>query len=319
MIPSPGILFALITTLCWAIGIFPFTQAARRLGVNSLNHFRLVLAAFSIGLIALLKGGETFFTLFSPLYSDAWLWVSLSGIIGLAIGDYFTFAMFSIMGPRIGSVLTTLAPAAALISGALLVDEQISMIGILGIFITIAGVNFISLAKSERSKIPNLGHGTITWGITAGILASICQGVGLVFARKGLLAQRLVQELDPLHASFIRLSSAAISLTLFALLTGKFASLLRPIITNRNGGIRYALAGTLFGPVLGVSIALYAIALIDPSVAQTIFSLVPAVAFIISAIVYKEKLTLVSILGLIVAILGVVVLIWRKQIGSLFS
>jgi len=40
----PGILFAIATSISWAIGIFPFTEAARRLGVNPLNHFRLALA-----------------------------------------------------------------------------------------------------------------------------------------------------------------------------------------------------------------------------------------------------------------------------------
>src|SRR6478672_1490999 len=130
---NTGLLFALATTVSWAIGIFPFTIAARKLGANSLNHFRLLLACIFIGTIGIVTHGQTFFNYFSAEYSSAWFWLGLSGIVGLTIGDHFAFAMYSILGARIGSILTTFAPAAALILGSILIDERISVIGISGI------------------------------------------------------------------------------------------------------------------------------------------------------------------------------------------
>ncbi|MBK8585320.1 MAG: hypothetical protein IPN88_07745 [Bacteroidetes bacterium] len=43
----------------------------------------------------------------------------------------------------------------------------------------------------------------------------------------------------------------------------------QPILENREGGIKYAIAGTVFGPTLGVSLSLFTVALIEPSIAQT--------------------------------------------------
>lgn len=311
---STGILFALLTALSWAICIFPFTQAARRLGSNALNHFRLLLACILIGLICLIFDSDSFLKIFSFEYQTAWLWLGLSGILGLTLGDYFAFSMYKVLGARRGSVLTTFAPAAALVLGATLIDEHISFIGIIGIIITILGVNFVSLGKSERDSIPDHGHGSVSFGIISGILSALCQGAGLVLAKKGMLAQASGIQIAPFDATFMRLSTAFISLFIFTLIAGKLKEVIQPLVSNKNDGIKYAIGGTIFGPTLGVSLALFTVSRIDPSVAQTIFSLVPAFALFLSMIFLKDSITLKSFIGLVIAILGVVILIWRDSI-----
>lgn len=316
---SVGILFALLTTLTWSIGIFPFTQAARRLGVNPLNHFRLLLATILIGIINLFFFRDHFLQLFTPEFHLAWIWLGLSGIIGLTIGDYFAFEMYSILGARMGSILTTFAPAAALLLGAPLIGEHISFTGIIGIAITILGVNYISLGKGEINTIPNHGHGSITRGIVTGILAALCQGAGLVLAKKGMIAElQMHTSLHPFAATFIRLSIGTLSLFMLTTLQRNWKTVYKPIRENKEDGIKYAVSGTIFGPTLGVSLSLFTVALIDPSVAQTIFSMVPAFAMVLAALFFKEKLTVPAVVGLLVAISGVLILIWRDKIDLLF-
>jgi drug/metabolite transporter (DMT)-like permease len=315
---SLGLLFALLTTLSWSIGIFPFTQAARRLGINPLNNFRLILAAIIIGVIACVSGFKGFVNIFSSEYLNAWVWLSISGIVGLTIGDHFAFAMYSVLGARIGSVLTTFAPAAALLLGSIIIDEHISFIGIIGMIVTITGVNFVSLGKSEREKIPNHGHGSIAYGIIAGILAALCQGAGLVLAKKGMLSH-IEFPVNPVHATFIRLTAASLSLLLFNIVSGRIKEVYELVAKNKNQGLKYAVAGTMFGPVMGVCLSLYTVSFIEPSIAQTIFSLVPAFAFVLAVMFFNEKITLRSMIGLFIAISGVVILIWRDAIGHYIS
>src|SRR5207244_4382205 len=99
--------------------------------------------------------------IFRHFVPEAWIWLGLSGIVGLTLGDYFGLYMFAILGARIGSVLATLAPPATLILASLLIDEKMNVIGITGICITVVGVISISLGKKERLNIPNHGHGPI--------------------------------------------------------------------------------------------------------------------------------------------------------------
>jgi drug/metabolite transporter (DMT)-like permease len=309
---NQGLFFALLTTITWSICIFPFTQAARRLGVNPLNIFRLLLATIIIGIAALFMGAEQFYGIFSPNYTTAWLWLGFSGVLGLAIGDYFSFAMYRVLGARTGSVMTTFAPAAALITGAFLIDEKISFIGIIGIAITIAGVNFVSFGKRERESIPDHGHGSVSYGIIAGILSALCQGAGLVLAKKGIDGTTFT--VDPVHATFIRLSAATAALLFVIIIRNNYKEITIPVITNKNNGVKYAILGTIFGPVLGMSFSLFSVSTIEPTVAQTIFSLVPACALLISRIFMKEKISTQSLAGLFIAIAGVIILIWREQI-----
>lgn len=318
MSDSLGILFALLTTLSWSICIFPFTQAARRLGSNSLNHFRLLLATVLLTITSLLIGANSFAQLFTGNFFYAWFWLGLSGIIGLTIGDYFAFTMYAILGARIGSVLTTLAPAAALLLGSLLIGEHISWIGITGIVITIFGVINISMGKSERNLIPDHGHGNISKGIVAGIFAALCQGAGLVLAKKGFISEEeLHHSINPVHATFIRLSIATASVFLLSFISGKTSNVLKPLRENKNHGIRFAVLGTFFGPFFGVCLSLYAVRLIDVSVAQTIFSLVPVFALLFSFLFFRDKISKKSLAGVVIAIGGVIILIWRVELFQL--
>ncbi len=314
-----GINFALLTTLSWALCIFPFTQAARRLGSVPLNHFRLLLAVIIIGIASLFIHTDDFLELFNSKYAGAWIWLGLSGIIGLTIGDHFGFTMYAILGPRIGSVLTTFAPASTLIISYFLISEELSWIGIMGMFVTILGVIWISLSRGERDQIPDHGHGSIRKGIIYGLLAAISQGAGIVLAKRGMLAEHSMHaDINPIHATFIRLFIGTLSLYLFTLLRGNLSKVAEPILANKGNGLRYAAAGTLFGPVLGVSLSLYTVTYIKASVAQTVFSLVPVFALMLSSLLLKEKVSFRSFLGVIVAILGVIILIWREHIKNLF-
>src|SRR3989304_1559519 len=159
-----GELFAFCTTLCWSIGIFPFTEAARRLGPNSVNHFRILLAVLLLSVICFFFLPYNINSFFSQTLNEHWFWFGLSGIIGLAFGDYFGFTAFAILGTRIGSIFTTLSPAAALLLGYFLIHEKINLIGILGILITIGGVIWISFSKSQTSSLKDYGLGSIRKG-----------------------------------------------------------------------------------------------------------------------------------------------------------
>jgi drug/metabolite transporter (DMT)-like permease len=52
--------------------------------------------------------------------------------------------------------------------------------------------------------------------------------------------------------------------------------------------------------------------------AQTIFSLVPVFVLPIAYWIYKEKITIKSLLGALIATLGVIILVWREEIISFF-
>ncbi|MBA3683053.1 MAG: DMT family transporter [Bacteroidetes bacterium] len=307
-----GELIALLTTVCWSIGIFPFTEAAKRLGTASLNQYRLFLAWIVISIIILIFYPVSVAGLFTIPQSNQYLFLGLSGIIGFTIGDYFSFSSFKILGPKLGSLYTTIAPGSALLAGFLILHESINFIGVIGIFVTIAGVIWLTLSKKDTAASEEAGFKRNPLGILFGIIGALCQGVGLVLSKLGMDAYE--EKLPTLHAVWIRLLFAFGAAFLVSLVTGRMKQNSVPVFKNQNNGVPFMFLGTLFGPVLGVSFSLMAIQHLPVATAQTIFALLPIVVLPINYFYYKEKITIQSIFACAIAVLGVFILIWRDLI-----
>ncbi len=314
-----GEFIAICTALSWSIGIFPFTEAARRLGPNPLNHFRIALAVVIIAICAFAFFHTSPIQLFTTPLSYHWIWFGASGVVGLALGDYYGFTAFAILGPRIGSLFSTLAPTAALFLGYFVLDERINFIGILGILVTIAGVAWLTLSRKDDNTNMQVHFGNKKKGIIFGVLSALCQGAGLVMAKKGLQHTIDGTEISVIQATFIRMTIATAVMYSITLVRGKLKEMTQPILENQNKGVPYMIAGTFFGPVLGVGLSMYAVSLTAASVAQTIFSLVPVMVLPLAFFIKKEKITTKAVLGSLLAIVGVIVLVWRDKIQLFLS
>ena len=115
---------------------------------------------------------------------------------------------------------------------------------------------------------------------------------------------------------WIRLLFAFGAAFVVSIVGGRFWKNTQPVITNQGNGFPYMVLGTLFGPVAGVTLSLVAIQHLQVAVAQTIFALLPMMVLPINYFYYKEKITPVALFSCLVALLGVMVLIWRDPISK---
>ncbi|MCX6317540.1 MAG: DMT family transporter [Bacteroidetes bacterium] len=312
---ATGFLFAFAATACWAIAAFPLTTASRLIPVSSMNHVRLLLGTVLITIAAWITDSENFLQIFSFHSLYAWIWLGLSGIMALVVGDFFSFRSYAILSPQKGSILTTLSPTSALLFGILLVDEHINWVGIAGMIITIAGVMSISLGRSQRNAIPDHGHGSITKGIVYGILAALCHGGALALSKKGFLVQAAAgHPVGWSGATFIRIASACVLVYAITLVRGQFKEVWSHLGDSKEG-IRNTITGSIFNPGLSVALSMITILYINVAVAQTIFAMVPLFALVIAFFIYREKVTLRSLLGICISLIGVALLIWRNRLG----
>src|SRR6476659_2417679 len=97
-----GELAALATSFFFAMTALIFASTGRLVGSQVTNRMRLTFALIYLIVINLILFHE-------PLpFSDessSWIWLSLSGIIGLSLGDAFRFPSFISGGPRLGTLL----------------------------------------------------------------------------------------------------------------------------------------------------------------------------------------------------------------------
>src|SRR5262245_53016438 len=125
-----GEIAALATSFFFALTALIFTTTGRMVGSQVTNRMRLLFALGYLVALNLILFREPL-----PFSSDAsrWLWLSLSGVIGLSLGDTFFFQSLISVGPRLGSLLLSLAPIFGSIIAWLLFGETLSPLQITGI------------------------------------------------------------------------------------------------------------------------------------------------------------------------------------------
>lgn len=297
-----GIWFGLATALSWSIGIFPFTGASKAFGANTVNTVRLLLATIALALITLGFADISAFELLTKPGAGAWLWLGLSGLVGLSLGDFFSFRAFTRLGARNSSVFSTLAPGAALLFTFILHGSIPRWLELCGMLVTLAGVYLLLFMQKKESAEKNMHAG----GITDAILAALCQGAGLVFSEMGMHSHH---DLTPVHAAFMRMFSGGLILYVFAIASGRLGSIHRIVIKGEKKAQLLLLSGTFFGPVLGNTLAMLAVQQLAAPVAQTVFSLVPIMAIPLSALINKEKINMKMVWPALIAFVGVVILV----------
>lgn len=293
-----GEIAALLTALCWAITSIIFTDTSRKIGSLSVNVLRLVFAFLYLTLLIIILGKNI------DLSSNQYILLIVSGFVGLVFGDSFLYLSYKKVGPRIGMLMMSLAPAITTFLGYILLNELLSIQALIGISFTISGVALVIIQKKEKHL--NIDNKNMIIGVLCGLMAAIGQGTGLVITKLAFLEG----ELDSFVANYFRIISALILITPITFFTKDFINPIKVIKTNKKV-ILIVCIGALIGPFLGISLSLFAISNTKIGIATALMATVPVMLLPIVKIYYKEKLSVKSVLGAIIAVLGIFILFLR--------
>src|SRR5664279_3072493 len=94
-----GELFALMTAVLWACSALIFAIVTRKISSFQANVFRLIIAEFFFALYFYLRQIPL------TISTHQVLFLSLSGVVGLSMGDTFLFRAFQEIGARISMLL----------------------------------------------------------------------------------------------------------------------------------------------------------------------------------------------------------------------
>ncbi|MBR5962828.1 MAG: DMT family transporter [Bacteroidaceae bacterium] len=299
-----GQVISLVVACFWTATALFSGEATRRLGSLPANIIRMFLSIILLAVTLLIATGSPL-----PLYATekAWLWLSLSGLIGYVFGDYCLFNSYLTIGSRFGQLFMTLAPPTAAVLGWMLLGERLTMLSLLAMIVTLSGISLSILSKGEkghiRSQLPLKG---VLYGIGAGV----GQGAGLVLSKIGMTSYALPSDATPVMTYILPFSSTMIrafaglaGFTLIMLLTRQ-THLLRDALHNRKGLSHISLA-TLFGPFLGVSLSLMAVQYTESGIASTIMALTPVLIILPHHLIYHDKIRPKEILGTVISLVGV--------------
>ena len=92
-----------------------------------------------------------FRTIVPPASGPQWFYMGLSGVAGLALGDFGYFGALVFLGPRRGVLLMAMAPIFSVIAGYFILGEIPGPWNLLGIIVTLSGVTWV-IRKGDPHK-----------------------------------------------------------------------------------------------------------------------------------------------------------------------
>jgi len=297
---------ALATAILWSFNAMLFTSAGKRLGAVALNAIRITLALMLFVVTHLLFFG----TIVPSGTQDQIIIMLISGMLGLAVGDFFYFSSLLMLGPRRASLIMAAWPIFAAVLAYIFLGETLSWLVIVGMMLTTAGVTWVLIEKKPAQDegangLPDLkkDRKALIMGVAFAIAGSFCQAIGYVYGKQGMTMDGGI---SPLTATFMRMIGAFVLVWLIVLAAGYAPNIKRAIKDNK--GLGFAFGGTVTGPFLGVWSSMGAALYTKIGIASTLMSLTPLFVIPLVWFFYKEKVSLRSIVGAVVAVAGIAIL-----------
>lgn len=296
MVRFQGQLLAVVIAFCWAQNSLIYSYLGKKADAQSTAHIRLWIA-----LPMILLTHKLFLGTFLPAdpSTEELLFLGISGIIGFFAADLLIFQAYIDLGPRETLVILSTSPIITTAISFVLMDEQMTMMQLVGICITVAGVMVVVFSSSARKT---LGDEHWIRGILCAGGGSILQAAAVVLAKAGMQ-----QGIHPISGNLIRLGFGFAALVGYALLKRRF---LHDFMMMRSGRNLALLGSAAFaGPVLGIVLTLQAITLAPAGVITAISQISPILLLPIERFVLKHRLNLLTAAGTVLAIAGAGILV----------
>ena len=286
----------LLAALIWAFTIAMFRGPIEAFGARTINLAKCLIAGVLLGATILILGQGTVLSGARP--RDV-LFVAVSGLVGLTLGDSALFAAVRRLGPYRALLLQTLAPVFTAVFALAWQGERLTGARLAGMVLTLAGVALVVAPRGGGGAGPVAARLRST-GIVFGIVAALGQGGGIVLAKQGM------GTLPALHASFVRLGTAAGGLILLALLDGTLSRASRLSRTPRS--LSRVVPAAFMGSYAGIFLMMFGVGHAPAAVAAVLLSTTPVFSLFLDVARGRERFSVRAAAGTLLAIAGVGVL-----------
>lgn len=314
-----GELAALGTSLCWTTSALCFEVAAQRIGPLVMNFLRVSMALALLSIVVVFVRG-------TPLPTDATAaqlgWLSLSGLVGLVFGDLCLFRAYIEIGARRAMLVQTTAPIFTALMGWIFLGEVPRPLAALGTALVLSGVAWAvreraaAQARVLSSALPGPatpstppappapGHvlgGNQALGITLALGGALGQAGGLVLSKHGM------HGMHPIAATQVRMMAGVLgfAVVLTALSAWRRA---RQALAQRSA-VSYTALGALFGPAIGVTLSLAAVAHTQAGIAAALIATTQVWMMLAALLLGRERIGIGGIGGAVLAVSGVILLV----------
>jgi len=283
-----GIAAAIGSAASWSVGALLFSRLGESLSSFAMTLVKGAISVVLLGAMTLLVRG------YSDIGSQAYSYLALSGLLGIAVSDTFFFSALKELGPRAVVLLATLGQVVTVLLAVVFLGERLPVWGWVGIALIISGIaTGVFPEKSQEGK-------SSLRGIIYGLVSVLSMSVSVILTKKGL------DGVSTVYATLIRMLAGTLGMLLIGILTLRLKKWVTPF-GNRSLVVRFVVAVCVI-TIGGFWLAVVAFKYTSVAVATSLISTEPVFILPLSVVFLKEKLTTRAVAGAVIAVAGVVAL-----------
>ncbi|MCX7027665.1 MAG: DMT family transporter [Spirochaetes bacterium] len=290
-----GVLAALTTACFWSLAAIFFENVTHRAGPLAVNFWKVTFALFFLTISAAFGRGLPFPT---DASLHAWVYLSISGLLGFVIADYFLLNAYLLIGSRTTVVFQAITPLFTAFFALIFLGERMNPLSLLGMAVVIAGILIVVLSHRKGREAANSNSPSTLKGYLFAFLSTLFQAFSMIFSKAGL------GDYSAISGTQIRIITAILGFGLQALILRQGKQVfVKPLKEGKV--LKFLLLGSIVGPFLGVTCSLFALQNTAAGTASTLIALTPVFIIPPSIIILKQKVKPVEIAGAAIAVCGV--------------
>jgi len=301
-----GVILSLFTAAAWAVAPMAFASAGRCIGAFRVNLLRIAIASIVLALFLAITCVIPAWRPVLPRSTEV-LWLVISGVCGMAVGDAMYYSSLILLGPRRALQLLTISPIGSALLAWGWLGETLRPTELAGIGVVLAAIAYaIYVERAAEGDLQREPGQVSNLGVVFGIFAALFGGAGAVLARQAFTSQ---PDLNPLAATAVRVGSAGLALWLVPLVTGTIGGVVRSM-ADRHVRSRI-LIGSAAGPIFGMFCYVAALKYAKAGTVSTLSSMSPIVIIPLVAWRYKTRVRKRAIAAAVLAVAGVALISWQ--------
>jgi drug/metabolite transporter (DMT)-like permease len=283
-------LVALASSASWALGTVLWRKIGEEISPFSMNLGKGIIGSLYLAAAFLVIRME-------PMSLHDFLYLGISGLLGITLGDTFFFLSLMHLGPSLSSLMGTLIPVSVAFSAVIFLGERPSSATWAGICLTVGGVAWVVQARQSRQGLAR----STSRGVVLRLLSVLFMTAGIICAKIG------VRSVPSVQATLIRMLWGVAGLLLWGCLTRQLRGWVAPLADLR---LLWKVSLIVFVVVFGgFWLSLLSLKHLDASLAGALGSTAPLFILPIAAILLGERISLKAGLATAVAVGGVALML----------
>jgi len=278
-----GIVAGLTSAASWAFGTVIFERIGKVVPYVGITFLKGLLSIVLMLTLIFFLGG------LQPIGIREFSFLSLSGIIGIAVGDSLFFKSLQDLGAKTQVIFFLLGQVLTMLLSLLILREVLSIGQYIGATILLMGVVIVIWGKQEE-------HPNKIRGIVCGLLSIIC------FSVSSIMVKIAISDVEVVTATFYRMIFGTIFTLGYGVVVKELPTWIKPL--KDKGLMALLLLNVVVITYGGFLLSMVAIKYISVSIASVLGTMEPVFVIVFAFLINRERIALREIAGTIVTLVG---------------